>query len=354
MKRLSFVLFSLLQLALSGVFAADERPGTTATTADTAQSAAEVVDAAKQAAEAFLSRLSEARQRQVLFAFDDEEQRRNWSNLPTGIYTRAGLRWGDLNDQQQEALTVLLQRLLSEEGVRQIFDNMDGDETLVRPGGQRGRTVFGRDEYYASFLGDPRSEDRWMLQFGGHHLGINVTVVGSHLTIAPSLTGGQPIDFQRDGKPVRQLADEEDASYEFIAALTPRQLEKALLDQKYVDMEFGPGKEDAVPRKEGINCGELTAEQKSLLMSLIATRMNIMKPVFAKARLKRIEADLNDTWFAWYGPIEEGGAATFRIQGPTILMEYAPQQLGGIPTNHIHAMYRDPTNDYGRAWRAGN
>jgi hypothetical protein len=40
--------------------------------------------------------------------------------------------------------------------------------------------------------------------------------------------------------------------------------------------------------------------------------------------------------------------AYYRIQGPTLVIEYAPQTLGGDPTNHIHTMYRDPTNDYGK------
>ena len=39
-----------------------------------------------------------------------------------------------------------------------------------------------------------------------------------------------------------------------------------------------------------------------------------------------------------------GSVAYFRIQGPTVLIEYAPQQ-GDL--NHIHTIYRDPTNDYG-------
>jgi hypothetical protein len=29
-----------------------------------------------------------------------------------------------------------------------------------------------------------------------------------------------------------------------------------------------------------------------------------------------------------------------------LVIEYAPQPLGGDPTMHIHTIYRDPTNDY--------
>ena len=40
--------------------------------------------------------------------------------------------------------------------------------------------------------------------------------------------------------------------------------------------------------------------------------------------------------------------AYYRIQGPHLVIEYAPQTLGGDPALHIHTMYRDPTNDYGK------
>ena len=57
--------------------------------------------------------------------------------------------------------------------------------------------------------------------------------------------------------------------------------------------------------------------------------------------------DPDEPWptrfFAWSGPTTAGSAAYFRIQGPTLHIEYAPQ--GGV--NHIHTIYRDPTNDYG-------
>jgi hypothetical protein len=29
------------------------------------------------------------------------------------------------------------------------------------------------------------------------------------------------------------------------------------------------------------------------------------------------------------------------------VIEYSPQQMGGNAANHIHGIYRDPTNDYG-------
>ncbi|APZ90753.1 DUF3500 domain-containing protein [Fuerstiella marisgermanici] len=315
--------------------------------AQNAATAEAVVGDAVKAANAFLGTLNAAQVEKVQYSFTDEKQRHNWSNLPVQMVPRGGLRWGDLNQTQKDALTALLKASLSDSGYQQIIDNMDGDEVLKRESDGRRRTMFGRDEYFVSFLGKPSTEEPWMLQFGGHHLAFNVTFVGAQMTISPSLTGGQPVDYTLDGRTVRQLAAEEDKSFKVIAALKPAQLKTARLGDRYTDMRYGPGKEGAQPQQEGINAGSLEPQQQKLLLELMGERLGLLKEPFAKQRMERIESDLDQTWFSWYGDVKDGGAATFRVQGPTILMEYSPQKLGGRPTNHIHAMYRAPTNDYG-------
>jgi hypothetical protein len=47
----------------------------------------------------------------------------------------------------------------------------------------------------------------------------------------------------------------------------------------------------------------------------------------------------------WSGPTTKGSAASFRIQGPTVVIEYAPQR----GTGHIHTVIRNPNDDYGVA-----
>ena len=113
----------------------------------------------------------------------------------------------------------LLKAALSENGVQQVVDNMNGDEYIKQ--NSRRQTSFGSDEYFISFLGEPSTTSGWMFQFGGHHLAINVTIVGDQMTMSPSLTGGQPIDFEWEGKQVRQVAEEEDAAYAFIGCRRP-------------------------------------------------------------------------------------------------------------------------------------
>src|SRR4051812_14158948 len=55
------------------------------------------------AAEAVLSSLDEAGRGKVQFPFDGP-QRTGWSNLPSGIFARKGLRMGDLTPAQRAAV----------------------------------------------------------------------------------------------------------------------------------------------------------------------------------------------------------------------------------------------------------
>jgi hypothetical protein len=62
--------------------------------------------------------------------------------------------------------------------------------------------------------------------------------------------------------------------------------------------------------------------------------------------MKEIQGTLDDTYFAWAGATTNGKGAYFRIQGPVALIEYAPQGRGEANIDHIHTIYREPSNDY--------
>ena len=85
-----------------------------------------------------------------------------------------------------------------------------------------------------------------------------------------------------------------------------------------------------------------------MLLELVREWVGIDNEWNAADRMAEIKANIDNTWFAWSGPLTNGSPVYFRIQGPTVVIEYAPQKLGGNPVNHIHTIYRDPTNDYGR------
>jgi len=90
-----------------------------------------------------------------------------------------------------------------------------------------------------------------------------------------------------------------------------------------------------------------------LLMDLISEWACMVNDFYAGPRLVEIKTTLDETLFAWSGPTthETGrnGASYFRIQGPKVFIEFSPQQPGGDLTQHVHTIYRDPTNAYGRA-----
>jgi len=92
--------------------------------------------------------------------------------------------------------------------------------------------------------------------------------------------------------------------------------------------------------------------QRTMMLELIAEWAGIVQDSAAELRMAELKVDLDQTWFAWSGPttVTRGRniSAYYRIQGPKLVIEYAPQGMGGDPSMHVHAMYRDPTNDYGR------
>jgi hypothetical protein len=212
--------------------------------------------------------------------------------------------------------------------------------------------MFGRDLFYISILGTPSEKAPWMLQFGGHHLALNVTIAGEAGVLTPTLTGAQPALYTVAGKTVRPLGQESDKATLLLNALDETQRKKAILDYHVGDLVLGPGQDGKTIQPEGLKASEMSERQRAMLLDVISEWTGIVHESAAAARMAEIRAGLNDTWFAWSGPTTaapgQNITAYYRIQGPNLVIEYAPQRLGGDLSMHVHTMYRDPTNDYGR------
>jgi hypothetical protein len=334
------------------------------------------------AANAFLSTLSDKQRQSVAYAFDDEQQRARWSNLPIGMVPRGGISLKEMTPAQRTAAMALMSTALSKRGFEKIQQIMDGDEAnkiaeANGPQGPPGRgsppdgrgkggppfgggrggpggggPQFGKDNYYISMLGTPSEINPWMLQFGGHHLAVNMTISGASGILTPTLTGAQPALFTLDGKTVRPLGQESDKAAALLNGLDENQRKQAVLNYRVADLVLGPGQDGKTIQPEGLQASSLSEKQKAMLLDLIAEWAGIVHEDAAKVRMAQIKADINQTWFAWSGSINVSPgtniASYYRIQGPHLVIEFAPQGLGGDPSNHIHTMYRDPTNDYGR------
>jgi Protein of unknown function (DUF3500) len=220
-------------------------------------------------------------------------------------------------------------------------------------GGARMSVNFGSEYYFVSFVGTPSTTAPWMLQFGGHHLAINATVVGPNITLSPSLTGGQPVKVTSDGKTftiIPKVPLEMTAAFAMLNGLTAMQRTKAVVSTERTDLVLGPGQDGKTLQPEGLPGSSMSAVQKILFMALIKSRLDILNSDDLAAKMAAVQKNLDKTYFAWFGPTTAGSAAYYRVTGPTVIIEFAPQANDGDPTNHLHSMYRDPTNEYGAAW----
>ena len=271
-----------------------------------------------------------------------------WSNFPVTDVPRPGLHLGDLSASQRDAAMHLLQVVLSPKGYQKVLDIMGSDQALHDSG-----TPYcsGTACYTIGIFGTPSATRPWMLEFGGHHLGLNVTIAGEHGVLTPTLTGAQPSVYTSNGKTVRALAQENDKAFALLNALNPAQRKQAILNYRIGDLVLGPGQIGQVIQPEGLKASKMNAQQQAMLLDVIAEWATIVNDVYAKPRMEDIKARLDDTWFAWSGPTthepNRNGSAYYRIQGPTVVIEFSPQDTAGDATLHVHTMYRDPTNDYG-------
>ncbi len=264
------------------------------------------------------------------------------------MFKRKGLKVGDLKPEQRKAAMAVLEAATSPMGYRKTTEIVTAEEVLKKGGGNPPNLIFGEDEYYLSFVGKPSEKTPWMLQFGGHHLALNLTFGPDQAVLTPSHTAAQPAKYTLNGKTMRPLGAENDKAFELINALDATQREAAIIGSVFRDVVLGPGQDGKKLAPEGVKVSTFNAAQKAMLLAVIREWVGITSDAAAKVKMAEIEANLGDTWFAWSGPTTPGSAAYFRIQGPTVHIEYAPQNLGGSAVNHTHTIYRDPTNDYGR------
>jgi len=343
-RRPHIELAILLVLSTSGVFT---RQSPTTPTDATSRAVA--------AAEAFLATLDQSQRAKANIDLN-EKTRTVWSNLPSGITMqvgateRNGLKLANMNATQEKAALALVSTVLSREGYQKAMQIVDADqvlETRSAPTRKPGAPVrFGRGEYYVSILGKPTTSDTWMLQFGGHHLAINVTFAGRQNVLTPTHTGAQPATYTVDGKTVRPLGDENDKAFALVNALTPEQQKQAILGVEVRNLVLGPGADGKTIAPEGVKASTFAPAQRTMLVELAREWVAILGDEAAAAKMKEIQSGIADTYFAWAGPTTNGKGAYFRIQGPAVFIEYAPQGAGDNSVDHIHTIYRDPTNDY--------
>lgn len=316
--------------------------GTAALTAKEPAPLADVTTEMAAAANTFLSALDEEQAKKAKFPFA-ADQRENWGFVPR---ERKGLALEELDEKQTALVRTLLKTALSDPGLEKV-DAVIALEAFL--GEIEKRPEFRNHKaYFTSVFGEPKPGGTWALRFEGHHLSLNYTVVeGKTVAVTPSFFAANPgeVTIEHKMKGTRPFHAEEDLARALATTLV--ESGKAVVYSEKPPADILTAEDRKVKQLDpvGVKTSEMTAAQQQALKELIAVYANRHRKELAEADMAKISADMENLRFGWAGGLKRGEPYYYRIQGTTFLVEVANVQNNG---NHIHAVWRDSANDFGR------
>ncbi|MFH0177331.1 DUF3500 domain-containing protein [Streptomyces cacaoi] len=340
-----------------------------------------------KAANAFLATLSDEQKDAALYDFDDAAKKTGWSNFPTPVVERNGLKLGDLTDAQDAAAMKVMEAALSKQGYEELVEIRKADDylgslsdtgdgssatptatpTATRtppsgaptdgtgggpggggPGGGGGAN-FGAEWYYLSFFGQPSKTGEFTVQYGGHHAAYNITYAGNNVTMSPTLTAVEPEEFVLDDKAYAPLADKRAATIGAVQSLTADELAAAEIDGSFDDLYLGPGNDGPFPTDpEGVLVSSLTKKQQAKVTAMLRTWVDDLDEKAAARLLAKYVSEYDETYIGWSGGTTIDNDQTYvRLDGPSAWIEFSNQPGASTDEIHQHTIFRDETSDYG-------
>jgi hypothetical protein len=305
------------------------------------------------AANQFLKSLTPEQRQQAAFAFDSDE-RLKWHFIPTEMFARNGLVLKSMTDPQRKLAHELIKTGMSQRGYLTVSEIIELETVLgalegAAPRGRGTPMVRDPERYFFSVFGTPAAKGTWGWRVEGHHLSLNFTVVKGSLTVgSPTFYGANPAEVRSGPRAgFRALGPEEDTARALLMALDEPRRTKAVINAAAPnDIVTGNTLPISALMPVGIAASELTAAQRDLLMKLVDVYVGYMTADMASERMEKLRrAGLEKITFAWAGEAEKGKRHYYRVQGPTLLIEYDNTQNDA---NHIHSVWRDFEGDFGR------
>ncbi len=287
------------------------------------------------AAQALLGSLDSEQTEAISFSMDDPE-RLTWSNLPPLSVPRQGLPLSEMTDEQDVLALALLGASLSGGGLEEA-EGIIALEAEAEAGGDR---LAQGDLYYFGIFDTPGLESPWGWQLDGHHLAMSFTAVGCIFTMTPTLYGVSPATTDDGFAP---LGDEVSLAEDLIRSLTEEQLTEATLTIP-PELQAGPDYDGGLAY-DGLAVSALTAEQLLLLDALIEAYVQDQEGAFADWKMAEVREEYDQTFLGFIGLTDGSADIYYRVHGPGLLIEFDHVNSGS--RDHIHAVYRDPRNDYG-------
>lgn len=295
----------------------------------------------------FLKMLSTKQKEKIQFDFDGNE-RYNWHYIPK---SRKGVPLKELSESQQKMAMRLLRTALSDTGFKKTTAIIQLEGILRDVEGRPANDEY-RDptNYYFSIFGSPATDSIWGWRLEGHHISLNFSVKDNLLVAGtPGFLGSNPavvLSGPEKGKHI--LKDETELGFALLHSLDANLLQKAIVDKEAPsEIITGASRKAMIENPQGILYGELNSSQQKIFMQLLSIYIHRYTRLFAMNMMKEIEAKgLNNLRFAWAGAQQPGvgNPHYYRIQGPTIIIEYDNTQNNA---NHIHTVIRDLENDFG-------
>jgi hypothetical protein len=311
-----------------------------------------------------------------MFRLDDGAVRTDWGYFPRNFH---GLAFGAMDAKQQKLAHRLVSYALSLHAYAKVTTIIALDNVLDVIEGRAISAIRDPGRYFLSIYGDPASPP-WAFQFEGHHVSLNFTL-GANGVVSPTplFLGSNPAEIEHGGAPiVRVCGEEEDAGRELLLSLDIGQRAKAviceeappdfvLMNAPRVPERMVTGEAFALAqirqrfdemsatqkqtltferaRAAGLPAGAMTAAQRERLDALLAVYIDRLPDDLARIQRAKIgAAGVEKVHFAWAGSERRREGHYYRLQGPTLLVEYDNTQDGA---NHVHAVWRDPDGDFG-------
>lgn len=307
-----------------------------------------------KAATAFLSSLKPEQKNKAFFAFDSKE-RTNWNFVPLqNVKEKKSLRKGlglmEMTPKQRKLALDLLAAGTSKTGNHKANLIMALESILNDL--EKGRGPI-RDPqwYFLTIFGEPSRTGEWGWRFEGHHLSLNFTMSGGEvISASPAFFGANPAIVKKGPKVgLEALPDCENISRELFLSLNPTQKKVASRKNDYPEPEQG-SVAPKVGEPEGLAVAHMSEEQKKLMRRLIQGYAGRMPKEIAQEEMALVrKGGFEKIHFSYSGTGEPGNPHTYRVQGPTFVIEFLNTQsdpLGNM-ANHIHSVWRRIEGDFG-------
>lgn len=190
--------------------------------------------------QAFLDTLSFPKAAKAQYDWDDSTSKTLWSNLPTTMVERAGLRMEDMSDESREAANAIAEAVLSDAGYEDYIGIRAADEYLSTLGAAASGD-YADGFYFVAVFGEPDVTGDWELMIGGHHMAFNLTYHDGVAYPTPYHMAAEPKSaFTLDGTDYAPVEPEGQAFVELFSALDSSQRSDAFMGTVMADILLGP------------------------------------------------------------------------------------------------------------------